>query len=91
MVLITTHAQLETGYLGTSDTDYVPFNEVRVLPSFDLYHLGRSHVSQWIDQVVTRPVLEIIRMHSMHWFVFCCGAVVNVPSSRARVQSFAEE
>lgn len=53
--------------------------------------LGPSHVLQWMDQVVTRPVLDFIRPFSTHWFLLCCGAVVNVPSSKEKVKHFAKE
>ena len=42
-------------------------------------------------EVVTRPLLDVIRALDTHWFFFCCGALVNVPSSMDMVKSFANE
>ena len=42
-------------------------------------------------EVVTRPLLDVIRALDTHWFFFCCGALVNVPSSVDMVKSFANE
>ena len=53
--------------------------------------LSQSHVQQWMDRVVTRPVLDVIRVLSTHWFCFCCGAVVTVPESKERVKDFANK
>ena len=41
--------------------------------------------------MVTKPILDTICKLDTHWFFFCCGALVNVPSSLKRVESFANE
>ena len=88
IVLITTHAEDGTGNLGTSSSCHIPVDEVCAFPCV---FSGPSHVQQWMERVLSRPVLEIIRPLSTHWFFFCCGAVVNVPSSEERVEYFAKE
>jgi hypothetical protein len=35
--------------------------------------------------------MDAIRKVKSHWFFLCCGALVNVPSSFERVESFAHE
>ncbi|KAF8264024.1 hypothetical protein EI94DRAFT_1739344 [Lactarius quietus] len=51
------------------------------------------HVSidEWMDQVVTRPLLDIIGVLDAQWFFFCCGALVKTPPSLRRVESFANK
>src|SRR6266702_1912430 len=46
---------------------------------------------QWIFQVIRKPILDVIFTHDTHWFFFCCGTLVNAPSSLYRVVSFANE
>ncbi|KAF8274700.1 hypothetical protein EI94DRAFT_1695829 [Lactarius quietus] len=48
-------------------------------------------INMWISQVITKPILDIICKLDMHWFFFCCGALVNVTSSFKIVESFANE
>jgi hypothetical protein len=54
---------------------------------------------QWVKQVITSEVMEIIfpregggsgRVET-HCFLFCCGAVVNIASSLAKVKLLADE
>lgn len=55
-----------------------------------LLFLSLSHAMwQWISQVVTNSILDVIRTLDTHWFFLCCGALVNAPSSLKTVKSFA--
>jgi hypothetical protein len=44
-----------------------------------------------MGRVVTKPLLDLIGALNAHWFFFCCGALVNTPSSLDRVKAFAYE
>ncbi|KAH9014023.1 hypothetical protein EDB85DRAFT_2215399 [Lactarius pseudohatsudake] len=72
IVLITTHAEDNTGELGTSSTNH-------------------ANINDWMTQVITRPILDMIHALNTHWFFLCCGALVNVPTSLDGVRSFAKE
>ncbi|KAH9017859.1 hypothetical protein EDB85DRAFT_2201432 [Lactarius pseudohatsudake] len=72
IVLITTHAEDNTGELGTSSTNH-------------------ANINDWMTQVITRPILDMIHALNTHWFFLCCGALVNVPTSLDGVRSFANE
>ena len=41
--------------------------------------------------MITKPILDTICKLDMHWFFFCCGALVNAPSSLESLETFADE
>jgi hypothetical protein len=42
-----------------------------------------------MNKIVTKPLLQAIAVLDTHWFLFCCGALVNVATSCHSVKSFA--
>jgi hypothetical protein len=44
-----------------------------------------------MGQVATKLLLDLIGALNVHWFFFCCGALVNTPSAFQRVKAFAYE
>ncbi|KAH8976756.1 hypothetical protein EDB86DRAFT_2839264 [Lactarius hatsudake] len=62
----------------------------------DTGQLGTSsthhvNINNWMTQVITRPILDMIHAFNTHWFLLCCGALVNVPTSLDGVRSFSNE
>ncbi|KAF8266767.1 hypothetical protein EI94DRAFT_1701500 [Lactarius quietus] len=51
-------------------------------------HVG---IKEWITQVITKPILDVISTLNAHWFFFSCGTLVNITSSFNDIKSFAHE
>ncbi|KAH9016703.1 hypothetical protein EDB85DRAFT_1898010 [Lactarius pseudohatsudake] len=51
-------------------------------------HVG---INEWMTEVITKPILDVISTLNTHWFFLTCGSLVNVPSSLEGVKSFAHE
>jgi len=85
-----THAQFEMGNLATSPSCRVDINNMCDFPL--VFNISLT-LSQWVNQVIIKDIMDIISHGTVdtHWFFFCCGAFVNVPSSFKRLKSIANK